>query len=299
MEKQINNNIIKIQIDRINFNNNIRSEIKEENVLVLTKSITQYGQLHPVLVYKNFDNKYTLIYGHRRCLAISKAGIATVNCIVIDKPSEKDIIYLQANENENSKSLSQKERENYIKKLISLGESYDDVAKKLGMSTSWIRQYEIAAKTREKFQHIFDKYKFNPTITDLNQMSNASEEEIEVAMKIISEDKNAKTPILNEVNQQNKVKLNSGSKPKIPIIDKTKNPETFFNQYMKGLVPLTKKQSINLKKIHHVNDVFSLHVENITEMDELKVNKLVDLVYDFFYKKGYNVNIYDSIDKKE
>jgi len=111
-------------------------------------------------------------------------------------------------------------------------------------------------------------------------------EEVKKAVNLESKNEEA----IQENKQMKKVK----EKSKIPIIDKTKNPETAFNQYFKSKTPLTKKISINLK-ISRLNSIYSISIENITEMDDSKVNKLLMLNYNYLKKKGYNVRIFDSI----
>jgi ParB family transcriptional regulator, chromosome partitioning protein len=58
------------------------------DIISLSQSILQNGQLEPVRVVKKSDAAYELIYGHRRLLALKHAQLPTILAIV--QPSEGD-----------------------------------------------------------------------------------------------------------------------------------------------------------------------------------------------------------------
>jgi len=69
---------------------NQRSMDKEE-IDIIKESILEVGLLHPLAVYKESENKYILVSGHKRFEALKelgRKGAATVQCTIVDKPSD-------------------------------------------------------------------------------------------------------------------------------------------------------------------------------------------------------------------
>ena len=67
---------------------------QDDAMLELTESVRQYGVLVPALVRPTPDGGYEMVAGHRRKLACSLAGKATMPCVVRDLTDDEAIIIM-------------------------------------------------------------------------------------------------------------------------------------------------------------------------------------------------------------
>jgi len=87
-----------VPLEDIIFDTNIRSDYPNDDIDTLADSMCEYGQLEHIRAYKQ-DDKYVVIFGHRRCLAAKMAGLDIILVDIVKKPEKKDVIYMQAIEN--------------------------------------------------------------------------------------------------------------------------------------------------------------------------------------------------------
>ena len=95
--------IVKINLKDIKVNNRIRKETG--NLAELRKSLQTYGQLNPLLV----DDRYYLIAGERRYLALKSMGETQVEVKIIKNVNEYDRLVLEMEENTTRKEFNQQE----------------------------------------------------------------------------------------------------------------------------------------------------------------------------------------------
>jgi len=238
MSKKPIEKISSISLNEIEIEENIRLDYDEKGIDELARSLNEVGQLHPIRVFKR-EEKFIIICGHRRYLAAIKASLEKLNCIVIDEPSKKEKKYLQISENEQSESMKFIERELYIKELLDLGETFEQIAKRASKSTAWMRACFSAYKIRQKFQHIIDKYKIDFTTKEINCFANVNEEILIKTIENINKNPENRKLLLDDIKLQYK-KKNSGKKPKANISENKKpklenlsihyeNGEIYFN----------------------------------------------------------------------
>jgi ParB-like chromosome segregation protein Spo0J len=147
-------------------------------------------------------------------LAHKKLGIPVVPCIVRKQPTDLEIIFLQAIENEQNESLTGKEREKYITLLKENGASVEEIAKRMGKSTVWIYACLNASDVREKFGDKFEEKHVELTTADTRKIANASEELVDKALEAIEKNPEDKTKVLAEVEKQSREKPGSVSSKK-------------------------------------------------------------------------------------
>jgi len=271
-------------------NTNIRSEYFDEDINELAESMKTCGQLQPCQVYEH-KNEYVIIFGHRRYLAAKKAGLSELNCIVVDKPSDIDTIYMQVIENEQAKTLSAKDREAYLKKLKDMGQSFEDIAKKVGKTVSWIRQCTIAAEIREKYKLILNRADINFGTAEIYNFKNASEDEVAKAINQACENPEQKNSILDDINRRTKKKNNVGGKRKNTA--KTNNSEMksdfLDNRSIENPNFTSDNSLISFKIIRNENEKsISITKENGADLTDSQVNSVIDLLYQIYTEKGYN-----------
>ncbi|MFQ8599132.1 ParB N-terminal domain-containing protein, partial [Parasutterella sp.] len=89
--------LTKLPVESIEVRPQVRTVI--ENIDELAESMKS-GQLMPITVIKGENNKYVVLQGERRWLAAKKAGLETVEAIVVDAPvSDSERIFGQLTEN--------------------------------------------------------------------------------------------------------------------------------------------------------------------------------------------------------
>jgi ParB family chromosome partitioning protein len=287
MTNETNNKmVIPIPLEKIIIGENIRSEYNEERINELAESLKSDSQMQNIQVYEK-NNEYVIIFGHRRYLAAKKAGLKKLLSHVVPKPTNKDIIYRQIVENEQFEIITPEDREAYVKKLRSMGEPYEEIARRINKSVSWVRQIEIAFNTRSKMKEVFDRYNFNPTTTDLTLINNAKKEEVEEAVKLICKAPEKKNDLFIELSQKNKKKMNSGKKPRKSINDNNLNPDN-NNQNNKDRDSLSIKSEILTKIIHNDDKSISLFIEKIN-FEGRELDNFLELISKFFKEKGAKV----------
>jgi ParB family chromosome partitioning protein len=274
-----------IPMGLIVFKTNIRSEFFDEDINELAVSMKTFGQLQPCQVYEEND-EYVIIYGHRRYLAAKEAGINELNCIIIDKPSDIDTIYMQVIENEQVKSLSAKDREAYIKKLRDMGESFEVIAQKVGKSVPWIRQCAIAAEVREKNQPVLDKANIEFGTTDIYNFRNATKDEVEEAIKLSCVNPEQKNAFLSDINRRKKKKYNVGGKRKNTTSEM--EPGSLNNQ---GTIKhsISDNSLISFRIILDEKEKsFSIVKVSIADLTDSQVNSVLAPLCQIYEEKGYN-----------
>jgi ParB family chromosome partitioning protein len=202
-----------VSVNDLQIHPNIRTDIDEASIDELAQSIDTVGLLNPILVYAK-DGTYFVICGQRRLLAHKKLGIPVVPCIVRKQPTDLEIIFLQAIENDQNESLTGKEREKYINLLKKNGASVEEIAKRMGKSTRWIYACLDASNVREKFGEKFKEKNIDLSTTDTRKLSAASEELVDKALQAIEKNPDDKTKILDEVKKQSTKKPGSQSSKK-------------------------------------------------------------------------------------
>jgi ParB family chromosome partitioning protein len=248
-EDLINEKILLLPVAQISVKNNIRKAVNEETIKELASSIEERGLLHPVRVYSK-NGKYFIICGQRRYLAFKLLEKEKLPCIVCAEPSDTELIYIQAAENEQTETLTPEDREGYILKLLEAGERVNDIAKKLGKSRQWIAKCVRSANFREKFADKLDKSDIKLTTTDNLILSNADEKTVELALELMLENPDQKSQIIKEI--QKKVK-GIASKKKPP---KEKKKKELFNED-EELNERKPKKETNMVGIPPIDDYYN------------------------------------------
>jgi ParB family chromosome partitioning protein len=134
-------NAAEIAIDRIVPDpDQPRKEFDEDALTRLVESMRTRGQLQPCIVrWDEGGGAYVLICGERRWQAAKRAGLATLACVIRDKPATPDeLLTLQLIENVVRDDLKPIEQARAYRALIDQGWSQNRLAKELGIAQSSI-----------------------------------------------------------------------------------------------------------------------------------------------------------------
>jgi ParB/RepB/Spo0J family partition protein len=281
---------IKIPVEAIEVESNIRTKYDEDNLNSLALSMKQYGQLEPIRVYENKETlKYFIIFGHRRFFAAKKIDPETnqpylreLKCLVTAKPDSLDNLYLQAIENEHSVNISSTDREAYINILkTTYKQTVHEIARKLGKNVSWIYRILEADKLREKYKDIFTKFGFIMNTRDVLSFYNASDEEVIATVNAIIKNPRKKTIILNNLRIRNKKKKGSNT---VNLEDKSLQKEFIGN-----LESFSNEESNNVPFDYEENESSTknnFHFEILIKINDVKRMFNIKSSY-----SGYNIDI--------
>lgn len=159
MAKFSNNNLstIKIPLEQIREESNVRKEYDWQEIENLAKSIQANGLLNPLTVKPGViepglgKNVYELICGHRRLRALAllqKQGVdvGLVECCI----RTGDFWTLQMIENIQRTDLSAQDKENAIREMLEKGLSQKEIAELLSKPISYVSDIVAGTKVREQ-----------------------------------------------------------------------------------------------------------------------------------------------------
>lgn len=146
-----------IKLEKISENplNEGRSKTDEE-ISHLAKSITEVGLIEPLTCYKEGEDSYILISGHKRFLALKKLGFGTVECKIIEKPMSTDQeieVMAMSNIHRNSPEQLQKE-------VMIVNNNWNTMPKERRLA--WIKRFErdFEEENKDDPKYMVDPAKF-------------------------------------------------------------------------------------------------------------------------------------------
>jgi ParB family chromosome partitioning protein len=135
-----------------------RKEFEDGALDRLAESLRTQGQLQPVMVrWDEGRGVYILICGERRWQAARRAGLATLACVIRDKPATPDeLLTIQLIENVVRDDLKPIEQAKAFRALIDRGWSQNRLAKELGIAQSSVSDALALLDLPESVQHLVD-----------------------------------------------------------------------------------------------------------------------------------------------
>jgi len=163
-----------------------RIEIKEEEIKDLANSIKEKGLLQPILVAKA-DTGYYIIAGHRRVEAHRLLGKDKIKARVI-KANEEDLASLSLIENLQRENLDLIETAMALKKYKEeFGKSYEEMAKELGKSKSYVIKILNILNLPENIIKDIKENKSTKDILALNMLNSYSKK---IGVNVFTDDEN-------------------------------------------------------------------------------------------------------------
>lgn len=140
--------LTKLPVESIEVRPQVRTVI--ENIDELAESMKS-GQLMPITVIKGENNKYVVLQGERRWLAAKKAGLETVEAIVVDAPvSDSERIFGQLTENIQRDNMKLQDLIQSISQLIQNGFNQTEIAARLGKDRTYISRIAALASSKKE-----------------------------------------------------------------------------------------------------------------------------------------------------
>lgn len=142
-----------IEISKINRGTNIREE-NDGEIMELVNSIRTNGLLNPITVVRKGE-KFSVVAGHRRFLAMQLLREPFVDCNILDHvPDKKELLCIQLQENCCRKDMSAWELVDLFEQLRKEGMSQEKIGVMCGKSQSWVSVQYSAAKALEKHGNV-------------------------------------------------------------------------------------------------------------------------------------------------
>jgi ParB family chromosome partitioning protein len=115
-----------------------RKKINEEDLKELVASIKQNGILQPVLLRKVEENKYELVYGHRRFEAAKRANLKEIPAI-FRRLSDREVLEIAIIENVQREDLNPIEEANaYYNLNVEFDLTQEEIAERVGKARTTI-----------------------------------------------------------------------------------------------------------------------------------------------------------------
>lgn len=111
---------------------NSRTRTDQSDVSLLMRDIKQHGLLHPIGVYPDGE-KYILLYGSRRLQAFKKLAIDKIPALVMEKPTEQNLLLINTSENLQREDLKPHEVGRICIILQKQGLNTKEIATRLGI----------------------------------------------------------------------------------------------------------------------------------------------------------------------
>lgn len=145
---------------------NTRKHYDEEKIKELAMSIKEKGIIEPIMV-RQFNGKYQVVFGERRCRAAKLAGIKDIPAI-IKQLSDEQVLEYQVIENlqrEDVHPLEEAEGyETLLKKYGNVYKTIDDIAAKIGKSKGYVYGRLKLCELIPENRKLFYEGKFSPSV---------------------------------------------------------------------------------------------------------------------------------------
>lgn len=87
------NTVVEIETDKLSIDNEQQFKIHNDTISFLAKCIKTDGQISPCIVIPLTDNKYQIVDGRHRFLAVKEAGLPFVKCIIRNDLATDKVAY--------------------------------------------------------------------------------------------------------------------------------------------------------------------------------------------------------------
>lgn len=149
---------------------NLRQAFDEADIQSLAENLLEVGQMDPIQVFRRPDGTYDLFDGERRWRAAKRAGLATMKALVIERPSEADLLVKKVSRAMQTRALAFPEQIRALEEgLHALGAYHEpaawpDAARKLGIPVGLLRERMRITRLSDKLRTAFDAGSLDYTI---------------------------------------------------------------------------------------------------------------------------------------
>ncbi|MBN1468093.1 MAG: ParB/RepB/Spo0J family partition protein [Fusobacteriaceae bacterium] len=276
-----------IDLEDVYIKKNVRIDYEDENLNSLAKSIEKHGLQSPIKVLKK-ENKFEIVYGHRRYLAYEKLKkkdsekFAKIACVIDTSANIKDdteIMSVQLVENIEREDLSTYEKGKSLSEYKNITKKTNgDIASEFNRKEKWVRDLISAYEILESIESILDekeKAKFrNLPFSIINSIKGLDPEESKKLLEMYMTD-NLKRSELVKIRTDKKNNVDTKEKTKVK-----KEPES-NNEFIRFKID-RKEYNLKKKSIEKVNDILKYIDENVSDDEDFK--EMIKYIFGKFNK---------------
>jgi len=166
MVKRLKQTVKDISLDLVDEPGGIvRMDIDPDDLEDLAQSISEIGLLQPIMLAIN-NERYEVVFGHRRYLACKKLGLSSIRSIVREM-SQQEIGIARATENISRADLSPlEEAATYSNLIDQYGMSLERVAKKMAKTPGTIKRRMDILRMPPPLQKAVHKKQISMTVAE-------------------------------------------------------------------------------------------------------------------------------------
>lgn len=149
---------------------NLRKNIDPDDIHTLAENIREHGQLDPIQVFTKNDGQYDLLDGERRWRAFRELGLEEIDAIIVDRPSEQDLLLKKISRVMQTRGLTFPEEVAALETGLHVLGYLDDekewtqAAKKMGVKPGVLRERMRITKLSGDLRKQFNEGKLDYTI---------------------------------------------------------------------------------------------------------------------------------------
>jgi len=149
---------------------NLRKTIDPDDIHTLAENIREHGQMDPIQVFRKGDGTFDLMDGERRWRAIQELRLKEINAIIVERPTEQDLLMRKISRVMQTRSLPFPEEvaalENGLRSLgvLELEKEWSIAAKKMGVKPGVLRERMRITKLSPQLREQFNAGKLDYTV---------------------------------------------------------------------------------------------------------------------------------------
>jgi ParB family chromosome partitioning protein len=180
-----------------------RIVMTDEKINELADSIKDNGLIQPITVVQE-DDKYIIIYGHRRTAAHLRLGLEKIKAIVLDKVEHAQLAILPLVENLQRESMDPIETAISMKRIINekIVRNQNELAEKVGLTKSWISKMMSVLKLPNELLDVVRNEGYSD-ITVLAALNKLNKDHLEIYKIIKNLDRKAALKYIKERSENN------------------------------------------------------------------------------------------------
>ena len=142
---------------------NLREHFEQEDIEALGRNLLEQGQLDPIQVFERGDGTFDLYDGERRWRAAQLVGLDSLQAIVVERPSQEDLICKKVSRALQTRNLTPQEELVAIRSALeALGiqsqpSGWTKAARRLGIPVGLLRDRMRLTKLAEPVRREFEK----------------------------------------------------------------------------------------------------------------------------------------------
>lgn len=148
-----------IQMIKVNKETSVRQVFNEDSMGSLGQSVSEIGQIYPLVVHEESGDTYDLIIGSRRLKSAQRQGLNTVPVVIVNGMDSQKKLLLALAENMEREDLTPFEEATAILRLTKYGLTPKAISEKTKKTEHWVRRRLQLLSMPEEVQDLVSRKK--------------------------------------------------------------------------------------------------------------------------------------------